>query len=103
VCSSDLQVARRMGLARQSVQATVARLLDEGLVEAVDNPDHRRSPLIRATDRGAGSYAALERRQARWVEALAAGTDAADLATAARVLRELTDRLTTEGSSDATP
>jgi DNA-binding MarR family transcriptional regulator len=94
------QVARRMGLARQSVQATVNRLLAERLVESEDNPDHQRSPLIRPSSRGAERYAALERRQARWADALAAGTDPADLATAARVLRELAERLT-EGSSDA--
>jgi DNA-binding MarR family transcriptional regulator len=97
------QIARRMGLARQSVQASVNRLVDEGLLEAAGNPDHRRSPLIRATERGTASYAALERRQAGWAEALAAGLDPSDLATAARVLRELSERLTTEGSSDATP
>src|SRR3979411_1518378 len=44
------QIARRMGLTRQAVQASVNRLLTEGLIEAVENPDHRRSPLIRITD-----------------------------------------------------
>src|SRR3982074_3012640 len=46
------QIARRMGLTRQAVQASVNRLLREGLVEAVENPDHRRSPLIRMTELG---------------------------------------------------
>src|SRR6266511_3861527 len=41
------QIARRMGLTRQSVQTSVNRLLSEELVEAHGNPDHRRSPLIR--------------------------------------------------------
>jgi DNA-binding MarR family transcriptional regulator len=94
------QVARRMGLTRQSVQASVNRLLGDGLVEAADNPDHRRSPLIRPTARGDATYAALQRRQARWIEALADGIDPAELATAERVLRQLTERLEATGRRD---
>src|SRR5215471_7241959 len=36
------QIARRMGLTRQAVQASVNRLAAEALVEACDNRDHRR-------------------------------------------------------------
>src|ERR687892_2441713 len=67
------QIARRMGLTRQSVQASVNRLLSEGLVEADANPDHRRSPLIRPTELGAGKYGRLQRRQVRWINELATG------------------------------
>lgn len=38
------QIARRMGLTRQSVQASVDRLRRATLLEADENPDHRRSP-----------------------------------------------------------
>jgi DNA-binding MarR family transcriptional regulator len=93
------QVARRMGLTRQSVQASVNRLLRDSLVEAVENPDHRRSPLIRLTDRGSARYAGLERRQAAWINELAAGLDASELSTAARVLQELGNRLETNARS----
>jgi DNA-binding MarR family transcriptional regulator len=82
-----------MGLTRQSVQASVNRLLADGLVEAADNPDHRRSPLIRLTEAGRARYAALTRRQARWIDDLARGLDPGDLATAERVLRRLSERL----------
>jgi DNA-binding MarR family transcriptional regulator len=87
------QIARRMGLTRQSVQASVNRLRAEGLVEAEDNPDHRRSPLIRLTERGSRAYAALDRRQIAWINELTEGIDTGDLATAARVLGELSERL----------
>src|SRR6516225_2013547 len=46
------QIARRMGLTRQAVQATVDRLLAEALAEARDNLDHHRSPLIGLTELG---------------------------------------------------
>jgi DNA-binding MarR family transcriptional regulator len=90
------QVARRMGLTRQSVQVSVNRLIGDELVRIEDNPDHRRSPLIRLTQRGVGAYEALARRQARWIDALAAGLPVEDLATTARVLTELGTRLTND-------
>jgi DNA-binding MarR family transcriptional regulator len=94
------QIARRMGLTRQSVQASVNRLLAEGLAEAGGNPDHRRSPLIRLTERGRDKYDRLQRRQARWINELSAGLDISELATAARVLEELSRRLDTQGRDD---
>jgi DNA-binding MarR family transcriptional regulator len=87
------QIARRMGLTRQAVQASVNRLLAEALVEARDNLDHQRSPLIRLTELGSQKYAAVDQRQARWINELSAGLKITDLAVAARMLRELGDRL----------
>ena len=92
------QVARRMGLTRQSVQASVDRLRREGLVEAEDNPDHRRSPLMRLTDLGDEKFRAIQRRQVKWINALAADMRVSDLATTARVLEQLSERL-----SETTP
>ena len=89
------QIARRMGLTRQAVQAWVNRLLAEALVEARGNFDHRRSPLIALTERGSQKYAAVDQRQVRWINELSAGLKITDLAAAARALRELGDRLET--------
>jgi DNA-binding MarR family transcriptional regulator len=87
------QIARRMGLTRQAVQASVNRLFGEGLVEAGENPDHRRSPLIRMTELGSRKYAAIQMRQVAWINQLVAGLKRSELATTARVLQELSDRL----------
>src|SRR5262245_22962460 len=87
------QIARRMGLTRQAVQASVNRLLAEALVQARDNLDHRRSPLIALTERGDQKYAAVDQRQVPWINELSAGLKLTDLAIAAGVLRELGDRL----------
>src|SRR5437016_13015605 len=89
------QIARRMGLTRQAVQASVNRLLGEALVEAAENPDHRRSPIIRMTELGGEKYAAIQRRQVTWINDLAAGLKRSELATTARVLQQLSDRLDT--------
>jgi hypothetical protein len=45
------------------------------------------------TEIGAARYAALDRRQIRWINELAAGPAHSDLATTARVLQELSERL----------
>jgi DNA-binding MarR family transcriptional regulator len=90
------QIARRMGLTRQSVHATVKRLIADGLVELLPNADHRRSHLVRLTDLGERRYAAIDRRQIGWVNRLAQGVARSDLETAARVLEELCARLEAE-------
>ncbi len=89
------QIARRMGLTRQAVQASVNRLLGEALVEVDENLDHRRSPLIRLTGLGDQKYAAVDRRQISWINELSDGLKIADLAAAVRLLQDLSDRLET--------
>ena len=46
------QVARRLGLTRQSVQRVIDQLFAEGLVTWGRNPDHKTSPLLRLSDAG---------------------------------------------------
>jgi DNA-binding MarR family transcriptional regulator len=91
------QIARRMGLTRQSVHATVNRLVADGLVELAPNADHRRSQLARLTELGERRYAAMDRRQIRWVNRLADGIERSDLETTVRVISELCARLESEG------
>ena len=81
------QIARRMGLARQSVHATVGVLVAAGLVERVRNDDHPRSPLVAVTALGHDTYRALEKRQAAWVGELAAGLPLEHLRLTAQVLQ----------------
>jgi DNA-binding MarR family transcriptional regulator len=44
--------ARRLGLARQSVQRVADDLLADGMIERGDNPDHQRSALYSLTATG---------------------------------------------------
>jgi DNA-binding MarR family transcriptional regulator len=87
------QIARRMGITRQSVHATVKRLVADGLVELAPNVDHRRSQLVSLTQLGERRYAALDRRQAEWVNRLGRVIGHAELQTTAQVLAELSARL----------
>ncbi|MET7339205.1 MarR family winged helix-turn-helix transcriptional regulator [Nonomuraea sp. NPDC005650] len=87
------QIARRMGLTRQSVHALVRRLVDQGLVEFAPNADHRRSPLVQLTDAGSAAYSILDRRQVEWANRLGARIPESDLETAERVLITLCQQL----------
>src|SRR2546423_8021593 len=46
------QIARARFSSRQNIQILVNRLQQEGLVELVGNPEHKRSGLVRLTSRG---------------------------------------------------
>jgi DNA-binding MarR family transcriptional regulator len=96
------QIARRMGLTRQTVHTTVNRLLADGLVELVPNADHRRSQLVRLTELGGARYEAIDEEQAVWVNELASGLRRSELETTARVLGELCRRLEAGTPSDKT-
>jgi DNA-binding MarR family transcriptional regulator len=87
------QIARRMGLTRQTVHTTVNHLLADGAVELVPNEDHRRSPLVRLTEPGQAKFRAIDQKQTGWVNRLGAGLDHSDLEAAVRVLAELSARL----------
>ena len=94
------QIARRMGLTRQSVHATVNRLVHDGFLELVPNADHRRSPLVRLTTSGSAKYEAIDARQAAWINRLVRGIGRADLDRARRVLDELCQRLEADGGDE---
>lgn len=87
--------ARRLGLAPQSVRRVVDDLVANGHLEAVDNPDHARSPLMRVTPSGRETLAELFARSAQdRTEVVArAGVTAQELAAAREVLRRLAGAL----------
>lgn len=82
------EVARTMGLARQSVQQTADALVREGFAVHVDNPRHRRARLLALTPAGRKALRAVERRQAEWAERLAARVDLAALRATVAALRD---------------
>ena len=88
------RIARRMGLTRQSVQASVNRLVDDGMLVAEPNTDHARSPLFDLTDHGTAAYGRLADAQRDWIGDLTAEIPAADLLAASRVLSTLSGLLT---------
>jgi DNA-binding MarR family transcriptional regulator len=80
------QIARVMGLTRQSVQRTADRLQAEGLVSYVDNPAHRRAKLVALTTRGRSVLDGITQRQVVWANDLGARLGEADVRRALRVI-----------------
>ncbi len=87
------QIARRLGLARQSVQRTADLLVSEGLVELHHNPDHRRAKLLSLTAGGRLTLEGAQRVQARWTERVAAAVESEEVETAVELMRTVRDQL----------
>jgi len=86
------QIARRMGLSRQAVQRVANDLAKGGLLEFIDNPDHKRARLLSLSDRGQAAYDQADARYARWVNALAETVDPEAAQAALQALRAVHDR-----------
>jgi DNA-binding MarR family transcriptional regulator len=95
------QIARTMGLQRQSVQRLVDILVGEGVVECLPNPSHRRAKLVRVTAAGRRILEALHLRQVDWSNRVTRGASAEALATALESLRDLRERLEADDAADA--
>lgn len=49
---TQAEIARQMGITRQSVQRTSKQLIEEGLLEPLENPSHRKAMLLQPTQKG---------------------------------------------------
>lgn len=83
------QIARKLGLTRQSVQR-VADLLDrDGLTEYVDNPLHQRSKLVRITPRGRRTLRTIKLAQHAWADEVGRDVGETDLHQLSRIVARL--------------
>jgi DNA-binding MarR family transcriptional regulator len=64
------EIARRLRLARQSVQRVADVLAGQGLCSYKDNPRHRRAKLLALTPKGRKTLARIEDAQREWSNAL---------------------------------
>jgi DNA-binding MarR family transcriptional regulator len=87
------EIARRMGLRRQSVQRTVNSLRQDGFVELEQNPNHRRAKLVTMTDTGFTALEETYRRQVEWVNGLAEAMSTESLKETYRTMFELREKL----------
>lgn len=87
------QVARTMGLTRQSVRQTAEALARDGMVVFTDDPADRRARRMALTETGRTALRHVEERQAGWASAIAGRLPHSDLRAALAVLRDLGDLL----------
>jgi DNA-binding MarR family transcriptional regulator len=83
------QMGRAQSLSRQFVQRMVNEGAAAGLVEAVPNPAHARSSLIRLTEAGDAAIAAIVAREHAVLRRTRGDLTDADVATTVRVLGRL--------------
>ena len=69
------QLARARPVSRQHIQMLVNPLAEEGLVELIDNPVHKRSKLVRLTSEGRLAVDEIERREQPVLDALSDGLE----------------------------
>lgn len=87
------QIARSLGLARQSVQRIADVLMDEGLAVYEENPAHQRAKLLRLLPRGRAALRAIQAAQHPWADGLGARIGETDLRRATAVLERLLQEL----------
>jgi DNA-binding MarR family transcriptional regulator len=87
------QIARNMGLTRQSVRRTVNVLKDKGFVEFQENPNHQRAKLVVLTKQGHNVLDQVTKIQIDWSNSVAKGLSAIKLKTVIQTMRSLSERL----------
>lgn len=87
------QLARNMGLARQSVQRVVDELAAAGILAFAENPNHKRAKLVRLTGRGETLFAEAARLWAPMASTLAEVFSPEALHEAARFLSRARETL----------
>lgn len=83
------QMGRVLALSRQFVQRMVNDAAAQGWVEAVPNPAHQRSSLIRITDDGRATITAILGREHHLNRQVGGDLTDAELRATVRVLREM--------------
>lgn len=90
------KLAAMRPVSRQFVQRLVDDLLRGDWVEALPNPQHKRSPLIALTRKGSLAIETMLAAEEPYLNILALGLAPDDLAAAARILRAICDRISPE-------
>ena len=92
------QLARARSVSRQHVQVLVNPLAEEGFVEFMENPVHRRSRLVRLAAKGKEFLEAGNQREAKMFADLVIDVGDEDMRSTAKVLRAVREALGTRES-----
>lgn len=90
------QIARMRPTSRQRMQRLADELAEEGLVDFIDNPQHRRSKLVRLTSKGDAHYNDLNARLLSIASTMGGDLGEADIRTTIEIVRRLSDDVKTQ-------
>lgn len=85
------QIAQMRPTSRQRMQRLADELAEEGLVEFIDNPSHRRSKLVRLTRKGEARYRELGARFLAITSTMGAELSEVDIRKSTEIVRRLSD------------
>lgn len=81
------QLTRTRPVSRQYIQKVVNQLQEDGLVEFIDNPAHKRSSLVQVTKSGHELLEMIQQREAILFTQIAPFVETEELENTAQVLR----------------
>lgn len=87
------QMAREKSVTRQHIQVVVNDLLAFELVKVVENPAHKRSPLIQMKSAGKRLFKSIQKQEAALLKAMEGMFTNRDITTALRTLKAIDDYL----------
>jgi DNA-binding MarR family transcriptional regulator len=87
------QIGRTMGQSRQAVQRLVDVMTRGGLLQHVDNPNHKRAKYIELTSKAKEIYGHLNEKQIVWADKCASGLTKKELETTLMVLRKISQQV----------
>lgn len=87
------QMARTRFVSRQHIQTLINELLKEGLVVLSVNPEHKRSRLVRLTERGERYLNEFYQKETVAFDSIDLGVSEDELASATGVLRSIKENL----------
>ena len=91
------QIARNLGLTRQTVQEAVDAMGRDGLVDFADNPGHKRARLVAPTAKARKALDALRPREIQFAGMMGARHSLDELQTTLDVLRKARTTLEVSG------
>ncbi|HYW40869.1 MAG TPA: MarR family transcriptional regulator [Terriglobales bacterium] len=89
---SVAQIARNMGLTRQTVQRLADELEKSQFIQYAPNPDHKKAKLVCLTEKSLKVMKVLEQRQIRWANEVTGGVRADKVEAALGLIKKLRSR-----------
>ncbi|MGH9801036.1 MAG: MarR family winged helix-turn-helix transcriptional regulator [Blastocatellia bacterium] len=83
------QMARERAVSRQNIQMLANQLADQGYVDFVENPAHKRSAFVRLTPQGKKAVEAMDRREEKLLSKSGVGTTDKKMREASETLRQV--------------
>ena len=86
---TQAEIARRMGITRQSVQRTSTQLIEDGMIQFMPNPSHRKAMLLTPTEKGLEAIGKIGPQHADFAKRLEAELGKERMAQLSEALTEL--------------